>query len=305
VDLFIEQLGNVSRLFEQRGKTVMAWADIMVKYPGIIAKLPPGTIAVAWYYDPHPDPEYKHWLNPLIAHRIPFFVAPGVNSWAEIYPDYDLTFANIDTFLVAGKRSGSLGVMNTVWTDDAQMLMRLSYPGMAYGAAAAWQATPLSNTNFFSEYASQMYSRPVAGEVASALADLNASESHLQHAIGQDTMNQLWRDPFEPSSLRRSVTHQEDLRQSRIFAEDAHEHLDHAVNLSQSPAQFDELLFTSRLLDYAGLKFLYSAEIFEQWRSLGAYPTEDRLDEVVGNVASQQHGKLPDLMDTNRAAPPI
>jgi hexosaminidase len=297
VDLFIEQLGNVSRLFQQRGKTVMAWADIMVKYPGIITKLPPGTIAVAWYYDPHPDPEYKHWLRPLITHRIAFFVAPGVNSWAEIYPDYDLTFANIDTFLAAGKRSGALGVMNTIWTDDAQMLMHLSYPGMAYGAAAAWQSMQLSNTNFFSEYASQMYSRPVAGEVASALADLNASESHLQNAIGQYTMNQLWQDPFEPSTLQRSVTHQEDLRKSRIFAEDAQEHLDRAANLSQTPAQFDELLFASRLLDYAGLKFLYSAEIFEQWRSLGAHPTKDRLDEVVGNVASQQHGKLADLMD--------
>jgi N-acetyl-beta-hexosaminidase len=64
--LFIGQLNNVSRLFERRGKRVMAWADIMVKYPGIVSQLPPKLIAVPWWYEPSPDPEYKHWLGPLV-----------------------------------------------------------------------------------------------------------------------------------------------------------------------------------------------------------------------------------------------
>src|SRR5579864_9462121 len=33
-ELFVEQLGKVAQMFQQRGKTVMAWADIIVKYPG-------------------------------------------------------------------------------------------------------------------------------------------------------------------------------------------------------------------------------------------------------------------------------
>lgn len=305
VDLFIEQLGNVSRLFQQHGKTVMAWADIMVKYPGIIAKLPPGTIAIAWYYDPSPDPEYKRWLDPLVQHHIPHFVAPGVNSWDEIYPDYDLTFANIDTFVAAGRRSGGLGTMNTIWTDDAQMLMRLSWPGIAYGAVASWQMEPIARTKFFSDYASQMYPPHVADEVASALNDLNSSELHLQKAIGHATMTELWGDPFEPSKLKRCADHEEDLRQSRILAEEAQEHLDRAAGLwpdagqfgSQLEDPFDNMRFASRLLDYAGLKFLYSAEIAAEWRSLGPRPSHDGLNEVISNVISQQHGRLPDLMD--------
>jgi hypothetical protein len=297
VDLFAEQLGNVSHVFEQHGKTVMAWADIMVKYPGIISKLPPGIIAVSWWYDPSPDPEYKRWLDPLIQNRVPHYVAPGVNSWDEIYPDYNLTFANIDTLLAAGRRSGASGVMNTIWTDDAQMLMSLSWPGMAYGAVAAWQPAQAANTNFFTDYSNQMYAPQVAREIASALEELNGSESHLQQAIGHDTMNRLWRNPFEPALLKRCAEHQADLRQSRILAEEAQDHLSAAAELSHHEDNFDDLMFAGRLLDYAGLKFLYGIEIAEQWRTLGLHPSAARLNEFVGETTSQQHGKAADLMD--------
>ena len=298
VDLFIEQLGNVSRLFERHGKIVMAWADIMVKYPDIVAKLPPGTIALPWYYDPNPDPEYKHWLGPLVDHRIPFIVTTGVNSWDEIYPDYNLTFANIDTFLAAGKKANALGMINTIWTDDNQMLMRLSWPGLAYGAAAAWQTTPVIRADFFSDYADQLYAPRVAGEVSMALTKLSASETLLQHAIGHDTMNELWENPFDPSILKRSEEHKDDLRKSRILAEEAQEHMYRAATFTKNSDRLNELLFAGRLLDYAGMKFLYSAEIAEQWQALGQHPSHQRLDdEFLSDVASEMHGELEDLMD--------
>jgi hypothetical protein len=298
VDLFIEQLGNVSRLFERHGKIVMAWADIMVKYPDIVAKLPPGTIALPWYYDPNPDPEYKHWLGPLVEHRIPLIVTTGVNSWDEIYPDYNLTFANIDTFLAAGKKANALGMINTIWTDDNQMLMRLSWPGLAYGAAAAWQTTPVIRAAFFSDYAAQLYAPRTAGEVSMALTKLSASETLLQHAIGHDTMTELWENPFDPSILKRSEEYKDDLRKSRILAEEAQEHLYRAATFTKNSDRLNELLFAGQLLDYAGMKFLYSAEIAEQWQALGLHPSHQRLDdEFLADVASEMHGKLKDLMD--------
>lgn len=297
VDLFVEQLSNVSRLFEQRHKTVMAWADIMVKYPGIVAKLPPGTIAIAWFYDPGPDPEYHHWLDPLVRHNIPYLVAPGVNSWSEVYPDYNITFANIDTFIAAGRRSGALGVMNTIWTDDEQMLMRLSWPGMAYGAVAAWQSEPVASGSFFADYARQLYPAAIAGDVASALIALNQSELHLQRALGQNTMDELWLNPFAPAQLARSRKFQDDLRQSRLLAEQAEADLVHITTNADTSGTLDDLVFAARLLDYAGLKFLYAVEIDAAWQALGPHPSRDRLNDFIGNVASQQHGRLPDLMD--------
>ena len=101
----MEQLNNVANLFEQHGKRVMVWGDIMVKYPEIVAQLPPGMIAVAWSYEATPDPEYKKWLVPLVQRTFPTLVATGVNNWVEISPDFDTAFENIDTFLAAGGKS--------------------------------------------------------------------------------------------------------------------------------------------------------------------------------------------------------
>jgi hypothetical protein len=276
----------------------MARADIMVKYPGIIAKLPPGTIVVAWYYDSSPDPQYHHWLDPLVQHKIPYFVAPGVNSWSEIYPDYNITFANIDTFIAAGRRSGALGVMNTIWTDDQQMLMRLSWPGIAYGATAAWQSAPVDNASFFTDYARQVYPASIATDVASALTALNQSEFHLQRALGQNTMDTLWRNPFALAQLTRSRAHQDNLRQSRLLAEQAEDDLIRIPDGADVTGTVDDLLLAARLLDYAGLKFLYAAEIDAAWQALGPHPSTDHINEFTSNVASQPHGRLSDLMDT-------
>jgi hexosaminidase len=106
--IFLEQLNHVSRLFQQHGKTILAWADIMVKIPGIVKQLPAGIIAVAWWYEPRPDPEYHRWLDPIVANHVPYVVAPGVNGWNEIAPDYTLSFENIDTFLASGMAGHSL-----------------------------------------------------------------------------------------------------------------------------------------------------------------------------------------------------
>ena len=49
-EVFVKQLTAVTDLFKKHGKHVMAYDDIMVKYQKIIPELPPGLIAVAWYY---------------------------------------------------------------------------------------------------------------------------------------------------------------------------------------------------------------------------------------------------------------
>ena len=46
--------------------------------------------------------------------------------------------------------------MNTIWSDDVQMLKRPAWPGIAYGAAAAWQQQPMDRANFFATYAMRL-----------------------------------------------------------------------------------------------------------------------------------------------------
>ena len=297
--LFIRQLNTVDELFKKYGKTVMAWGDIMVKYPEIVSQLPSGLIAVAWEYDPGPESHYQHWLGPLAAQHIPHMIATGVTCWNQVMPDYARSFENIDTFLASGRKSGAMGLMNTLWTDDAQNLLRAAWPGVAYGAAAAWQSSPVDRQSFFADYSELAYPSAVAPEVAQALKDLEASELALQKAIGDDTMLALWREPFAPAILKQSADHLGDLRQTRLLAEDAATRLDRALSAGGDPATLQCLLVGSRLLDYAGERFQTAPELEKMWRNLG--PRRPKDDEWWNNFESQvtyqDHSRIIDLMD--------
>jgi len=296
--LFISQLSHVAGFFQQHGKHVMAWGDIMVKFPDIVAKLPPDIIAVAWYYEAQPDPEYKTWLTPLAAHHIPHIVATGVNNWNEVAPDFATAFENIDTFLAAGRKSHAIGLMNTVWTDDAQNLIRMSWPAIAYGAIAPWQSEPMNKAGFFAEYASVMYTPAVAPEAAAGMEKLASAETTLQKILGQDSMLAMWADPFSATAVANSKAHREDLRQTRLLAEDAETHFFKALATGGDTVTLASLLFASRLIDYAGMKFQNGLEVTEKWQSLGAHPTEDQLWQLfASDVAYQSHGRLTDQMD--------
>ena len=298
--LFLKQLTDVTHLFQQRGKHVMAWADIMVKYPDIIAKLPPGLIAVAWYYTADSnDREYKHWLGPLVAKGVPHFVQPGVTSWAQISPDFDTSFENIDTFIAAGRNSGALGAINSVWADDGQILLRMSLPGMAYGAAAEWQSTPIARSHFFADYARIMYPENIFAEVAVALEKLSSSETELQKGIGEQSQFALWEDPFASPYLQAVTQNQAALRQCRLLAEDAEIHLHQALGLGADPTTLNSLLVGARLLDYAGEKFQTPPELIDLWHRVGkARPDADTWwNNWESQVVYQDHSRIVDLMD--------
>jgi hypothetical protein len=297
--LFVKQLTDVTRLFQNRGKNVMAYDDIMVKFPQIIPKLPPGLIAVAWYYTSE-DPTYKRWLGPLIANHIPHVVQPGVMSYDNIAPDYNTTFENIDTFLAAGRRSGALGLINSVWADDAQLLFRMSLPGMAYGAAAPWQSEPMDRANFFSDYATVMYPSAIAPDIASALSNMSDAETDLQKVLGNEqTMFALWEDPFYPPHYKVLAAHQSDLRETRLHAEQAETSLFHAGSLGADPATVNSLMIGSELLDYAAQKFQTPVEMSELWSKLGPRrpDSEGWWNNWGSQITYQDHSRIVDLMD--------
>lgn len=300
VALFVQQLNNVSSLFEEYGKHILAWEDIMVKFPGIIPQLPKGLIAVAWWYSSSPDPTYHHWLAPLVEHHVPHMIATGVNGWSEIVPDFPATFSNIDTFVAAGRKSRAIGMMNTIWGDDAQLLMRMSWPGLAYGAAAAWQQEPVDRANFFANYAAQMYP-DAAPNLSQALSSLSQSETALENVMGQATMDRLWHDPFTPHFLRNCAEHRSDLRQTRLLAEDADARLREALADGENPLTLKSLLFGAQLLDYAGMRYQYACQLSSGWARLGQHPPPQQLSSLLDGPGI----RLRDLVDTITALRPL
>jgi len=304
--LFVTQLGLVARGFQEHGKTVMAWADIMVKYPDIIPELPPGLIPVPWFYEPDPDPKYREWLDPLAKRHIPSIVAPGVNMWTEIVPDFRKSFRNIDTFLAAGKEAGAFGLINTFWTDNQEVLRRMAWPGFAYGAAAAWQTAPVDANAFFSDYASIVYPSAAAPHVATVLERLSAAEIALQTVWDTHTMDSVWQSPFAPGELKRLQEHYEDLRSARLLAESAQENLAAALHAGADRTALNSLAFGARHLDYAGMRGMYAVEIAELWKKQRAQRGGDtELWDLLSGSFSRTHGRLGDLLDSLSELKPL
>jgi hexosaminidase len=229
---------------------------------------------------------------------VPQVVASGVSSWSEIAPDFDKTFTNIDTLLAAGRKAQTMGLINTVWTDDNQVLLRMSWPGMAYGAVAAWQSQPIDRTRFFSGYAQAVYPSAAANDMAQALTSLNIAEVSLQKAVGVSTMAAVWKNPFAPAALMAMNAHRETFQEVRLHAEDAQEHLMHAVSLGASPMATASFLIGARLLDYAGMKYVYALELNDLWATLPKSPQQKQLREALTvGIYNSCHGRLADLMD--------
>lgn len=294
--LYLKHFKNVAGLVNLNGKRVMVWGDIFKKYPEIIPELPAGTVVVPWEYGPTSD--YKPYLAPFVSTHVPQVIAGGVTVWNQIAPDFDLTFDNIDTFLATGRPLGILGLINTIWTDDAQVLMRPALPGMAYGAAAAWQSAPMARAQFFSEYARLVYPALVAAEVIPALQALAQSETRLQSALGRDTMHAFWADPLTSRNLKASEAYRDDLKQARLLAEDAQERLNRALSLGGDPFTLSSLLLQARLLDYAGMKYIFAAESDDFWRQLGPQPKSGDLHFLLfSEINGQNHSRIEDLMD--------
>jgi hexosaminidase len=300
--LYIEQLKNITEIVRQSGKRPMFWADvnsgarIFVKYPELFSQLPRDVIAAPWHYEVEPD--YVSFVAPFAKHGISQVIAPGIWCWDELTPDFLRSFANIDGFLADGRKYGAVGMINTGWTDASQVLYRTALPGMAYGAASAWQAEPLNRTRFFAEYAALLYSAPAAAEVATALEALATAQQRLQTAVGSETAFRLWDDPLTPARLERYTSQRQSLREIRLLAEEAQEHLARAMALNNDTYSLSSLQLIARLLDYATMKYIYAVEMAEFWKTLGQKPSRADVQFYVGwEMSARNHGRIGDLMD--------
>jgi len=298
--LYLEHLTRTSELVRSHGKRVLFWADVasganlFEKYPQLASGLPQGTIAVPWHY--HDAKDYTRMLEPFRQAHVPEVIGSGIWAWDTIVPDFKITFANIDGFLRDGKRMGTLGIVNTNWADDAQVLYRATLPGVAYGAIASWQRDPIDRAAFFANYSGIMYGGAAGPGIAAAFQALDDAQQSMAAAVGTEDMFRLWDDPFAPAVLNRIRQHVPELRQSRLKAEEAQEHLAEAAR--QFPDSLASLLLGARLLDYAGMKFLYAVEIADIYGKLNASSTRADLSFWLGREAGDRnHSRIGDLMD--------
>jgi hypothetical protein len=298
--LYQDHLNEMARLLLSHGKRMMFWANVSAgaalfdRYPELAFQLPEGVAAVPRHH--LAEKTYQHMLEPFSKARVPMVIGTGIWEWQDIPPDFELTFSNIGGFLADGRKHNIFGVVNSNWSDDAQILSRSTSPAMAYAAAAAWQTAPMGRKHFYADY---VYPVAAAPDVAIALKSLAQAQTDILHALGYETRFRLWDYPLYPSWLEHMQSRLDLRRKARLEAEDAEEHLERALALNHDAYTIPSLLVGASLIDCAGMKFMYAAQLAEIFsKKFGPNPTRSDVGFWLNTQgSSRDHERFADIMD--------
>jgi hypothetical protein len=135
--VYLDFLKRVCREVASRGKQMMFWGDIILKYPKLIQKLPKDVIALNWGYErTHPfDREGALFAKS----KIPYYVCPGTSTWMTLIGKHDNALENLRNAAAAGRKHGAIGYLITDWGDGGHpQPLAVSWLPFAAGAGMAW-----------------------------------------------------------------------------------------------------------------------------------------------------------------------
>ena len=163
--VYLEFLKKIQREVSARGKTMMFWGDIILKYPELIRELPKNVIALNWGYEAdHPfDKEAAQFAKA----KVPFYVCPGTSTWQSLIGKHDNALANLRSAAKAGKKHGAIGFLITDWGDGGHpQPLAVSWPMFAAGAALAWNAKGFDQRTLVPVLARDVFGNPKAAKAA-------------------------------------------------------------------------------------------------------------------------------------------
>jgi hexosaminidase len=107
----------------------------------------------------------------------------------------------------------------------------------------------------------------------------------------------FWTDPLAPGQLKKIEAGEKKLRQARLLAESAQEHIQHAMRYSNDP-MLHSMLVSARMCDYLGMKCLYALEWQDYFKQLKENPKKELVSLYIGNqMNSTTYGMIGDLQE--------
>ena len=162
--VYLDFLKQIHREVSARGKKMMFWGDISLKYPKLIPELAalgtpnprsasvckrdelveskfgvPNLIALNWGYEAnHP---FEKEAAQFAKAKIPFYVCPGTSTWQTLIGRHDNALTNLRAAANSGKKFGAFGYLITDWGDGGHpQPLAASWPMLLAGASLAWNA---------------------------------------------------------------------------------------------------------------------------------------------------------------------
>ena len=114
--LYIDYVSMLCNIVLRLGKKPVLWADMVLKYPEAIHRLPAGTILVDWNYGWSLDHFGDH--KKLLASGYTIWGAPAIRSSPDNFyqTKWEKHFSNIRDFVPACRRMGYQGMVLTSWS---------------------------------------------------------------------------------------------------------------------------------------------------------------------------------------------
>jgi hypothetical protein len=294
--VYMEHLQKVHEILQPYHKQLMFWGDIAVKYPELLTVLPKDIIAVPWDYDAKPS--FDNLLEPYKSAGLQIMVAPGANDWNVIWPNLDVAYVNIRNFVRDGQKVGAIGMLNTTWDDDGESLFDMTWPAMAFGASAGWQAGESNIDEFKSSYDWAFY-RNSDETFKTVLENLDRAHTALKDAgWGQADDMLFWVDPFDQERAQLLLKTLPAAREIRLGAEQALESLyRNRAAARENSDTLDDMIFAAWRLDMLGMKIQFTNEINHYyWDAYHNLSDGDRVNHDLEEI-SAINARLEDLRD--------
>ncbi|MFL5578320.1 MAG: glycoside hydrolase family 20 zincin-like fold domain-containing protein [Gemmatimonadaceae bacterium] len=303
--VYLGFLSQIEEALRPMGKRLLFWGDVAMNHPDLVRTLPKDLVAVAWQYNPQPR-GFDRFLTPFTQAGMETWVAPGVNNWNRVYPNYALALPNIQGFVRDGQRLGATGMLNTAWDDDGEALFAQTWYAVLFGAAAAWQPGESSIERFQASYG-RVFHGDTTGFVDEAQRKLIAAHAALQRSGAGDASDRLfWMDPYSEEGKFEGARIRPVAREVRLLAEEAIELVARArASYGASPAlrereSLDALELGARRIDILAMKFQFAEEAAQLYaRAYGAQSDSARRSATVRDLAdvSGINGRFQDLRD--------
>ena len=325
---YLDFMQRIVTALEPLHRKLLFWGDIALNSPDLVKAMPQSfkdaTVAVSWEYNPHPE-GFEKYIAPFTKNGYETWVAPDVNNWSRVFPNYSMGLANIQLFIRDGQRLGANGVLNTIWNDDGEGLFNQDWYGILYGAAASWQKGESSIPQFQQAYA-QVFHGDATGKLNQAQLEIMAAHTLLreQAKTGDGSDGLFWIDPWS----RDGVTYADKIRpythEVRLHAERALTLIAEARAAAPAPTAtfttspgaapvynpadaypsaptslreteaIDALELGARRMDFIGLKFQLADEMRQSYATAFAAQDSARTstDKKVRGAVSHELGEI-------------
>ena len=322
--VYLDFLQKIVSALQPLHRKLLFWGDIAMNSPELVKGMPQSfkdqTIAVAWEYNPQPK-GFDRYITPFTNARFETWVAPGVNNWSRVYPNFGMGLQNIQGFVRDGQRLGATGELNTIWNDDGEGLVNMDWYGVLFGAAAGWQKGESSIAQFEGSYG-QVFHGDATGKLDEAQKELMAAHALLreQAKTGDGSDGLFWIDPWSKDGLAvaekiRPYTHEVRMHAERamtLIAEAraaapmsapsftaasggavvynaANSYPSNPTTLRETDA-IDAMELGARRMDFIGMKFQLAEEMELAYQR--AYSGQGTTDRVRRMEISRQLGEV-------------